>query len=38
MEDHMSVKEEKKSIAAVNAIHPYKEPVINAIPPVDVGV
>lgn len=34
----MSVKEEKKSIAAVNAIHPFKEPVINAIPPVDVGV
>ena len=28
----MSVKEEKISIAAVNAIHPYKEPVINAIP------
>ena len=34
----MSVKAEKKSIAAVNAIHPYEEPVINTIPPVDVGV
>ena len=34
----MSVKEEKKSITALNAIHPYEEPVFNAIPPVDVGV
>ena len=33
----MSVKEEKKSITALNAIHPYVEPVINTIPPVDVG-
>ena len=28
----MIIKEEKKSIAAVNAILPYEEPVINAIP------
>ena len=34
----MSLKEEKKSIAAVNAILPYEEPVVNAIPPVDMGV
>ena len=34
----MSVKKEKKSIAAINAILPYEEPVIYAIPPVDVGV
>ena len=34
----MSVKEEKISIAAVNAIHPYEEPVINAIPPIDMGL
>ena len=34
----MSVKKEKKSIAAINAILPYEEPVINAIPPVDMGV
>ena len=34
----MIVKKEKKSIAAVNAIHPYEEPVINAVPPVNVGV
>ena len=34
----MIIKEEKKSIAAINAILPYEEPVVNAIPPVDMGV
>ena len=34
----MSVKKEKKSIAAINAILPYEEAVVNAIPPVDMGV
>ena len=34
----MSVKKEKKSIAAINAILPYEEPVVNAIPLVGVGV
>ena len=34
----MIIKEEKKSIAAINAIRPYEEPVVNAIPPVDMGV
>ena len=34
----MSLKEEKKAIAAINAILPYEEPVVNAIPPVDMGV
>ena len=34
----MKLKEEKKSIAAVKTIHPYEEPVIDAIPLVGVGV
>ena len=34
----MSLKEEKKAIAAINAILPYEEPVVNAIPLVGVGV
>ena len=33
----MIIKEEKKSITALNAIQPYVEPVINTFPPVDVG-
>ena len=34
----MIIKEEKKSIAAINAILPYEEPVVNAIPLLGVGV
>ena len=34
----MSLKEEKKAIAAINAILPYEEPVVNAIPLLGVGV
>ena len=34
----MSLEEEKATIAAGTIVHPYEEPVFNAIPPVDVGV
>ena len=34
----MSLKEEKKAIAAINAILPYEEPVFNASPLLGVGV
>ncbi len=33
----MSLEEEKTTIAAGNIVHLSEEPVINAIPPVDVG-
>ncbi len=34
----MSLEEEKATIAAGKIVQLYEEPVINAIPPVDVGV
>ncbi len=28
----------EETVAAVKAAHPYKEPVINVIPPIQVGI